>query len=138
MPPKITAYVEDVGGSFLRFIKSAPKEASKEIGGAVKLAAFGLRQRMRASAPRSDPEFAPHIQDQIDVYSRGLSARVGLLDQGSTGIEADIALFNEYAPNRQPFMKPAAEAESSDFQRGVERALKAMERKLGGFGGGLR
>jgi hypothetical protein len=94
---------------------------------------------MKALAPRSDPQFAPHIQDQIDVAHRGLTARVGILDSGPTGIEADVALFNEYAPNKQPFMKPAAEAHTSEFKRNIERAIRRMEVKLSGglAGGGL-
>jgi hypothetical protein len=98
-----------------------------------------MGQRMKALAPRSDPQFAPHIQDEIEVKTRGLTARVGLLDPGPTGIEADVALFNEYAPNKQPFMRPAAEAEASEFQRHITRAIQKMEGKLqvGIAGGGL-
>lgn len=138
MPPKITTTLEDIDGSFGRFFKAAPKEVRELLKGTVKTAAFGLGQRMKAAAPRSDPEFAPHIQDQIDVKARGLAARVGLLDAGPTGTEADVALFNEYTPNKQPFMRPAAEAEAPEFKRAVQMALKKLERQLGGFGGGLR
>lgn len=139
MPARITGHIEDVGGSFLRLMKTAPKMARQDIGVAVKLSAFSLGQRMKALAPRSDAQFAPHIQDEIEVASRGLTARVGILEPGPTGIEADVALFNEYAPNAQPFMKPAAEAQTADFKRNVERALQKMEGKLqvGLAGGGL-
>lgn len=139
MPPKrISVEIEDVSGSFSRFMRTAPKLARQEVGAAVRLSAFGLGQRMKALAPRSDAQYAPHIQDQIESVTRGMSARVGILEPGSTGIEPDIALFNEYAPNRQPFMRPAAEAEASEFKRAIEIALKRMGAKLSGFGGGLQ
>lgn len=135
---KKTVYIEDVGGRFKALFTQGPKVFRQNLGGAIKLSAFGLGQRMKAKAPRSEAQYAPHIQDEIEVAARGLSARVGILDQGPTGMEADIAVYNEYAPNKQPFMRPSAEAHESEFVRDITRALKVAERQLGGFGGGLQ
>jgi hypothetical protein len=46
-----------------------------------------------------------------------------------------VALFNEYNPNRQPWMKPSAERESSDFVKRVADAMGQVERNLSGGGG---
>lgn len=133
--------IVDAGGLFARFKREAPKEFREAIYDAVEKTSFALAQRMRAMAPVG-PE-APHIRDHISYKRRGARAEVGYLDAtqeagaGSTATIADVALFNEYAPNKQPFMRPAAEMESKDFDRRVRDALKRVERDLSG-GGGLR
>jgi hypothetical protein len=133
---KFSVSIEDVGGSFQRLYRDSPKIARKLLQPAVRLSAFSLGRRMEALAPRSDPTFAPHIQDQIDTKAHGLSARVGILDPGPTGIEADIALFNEYRPNKQPFMRPAAEAHEKEHARILERALRGLPSRITGSSGG--
>jgi hypothetical protein len=136
--PKTVIEIVDVDGSFRRFIRESPKEARKELGAAVKKSLFMLAKRMEALAPDRSPE-APHIKDAITSESRGMSGRAGVLDAeasqpaapGSSWTQADVALFNEYSPNRQAFMRPAAEAIDSDLKRECTRALQRVERTLG-------
>lgn len=130
MAQRISVALEDVGGSFAKFIKTAPDAVKLELQHAVRMSAFAVGQRMKAGAPVG-PE-APHIRDDIQVRAgRGLTAQVGYF--GGAGADNDqphIALYNEFRPNRQPFMRPAASNESSDFTRRVTDALKRSERVL--------
>jgi hypothetical protein len=131
------AYIEDVGGSFARMVNNAPKEARKRLGNAVLVTADKLRSRIAATAPVG-PE-APHLRDTVTFYHRGLNANVGYLkadfggdaaaDDSDTTI-AEVALYNEYEPNNQPFMKPAAEAEERAF---AARAADALQSMVGKF-----
>lgn len=141
---KTTIHLEDVGGSFKRFLAEAPREARAALHDAVEKTAFALQQRMKALAPMG-PD-APHIKELITYARRGQRAQIGILESagggspaapGSTATNAEVALYNEYNPNRQPFMKPAAEAEDRDFTRRVSDAMKQVERNLSG-GGGLQ
>lgn len=131
--------VEDVGGSFARFLKNAPKEMRKCMAGAVQATAFALAQRMKAKAPVG-PD-APHIRDFVTSKSRGLYGRAGFIDAteqagpNNPASIADVALYNEYRPNAQPFMKPAAEQESADFVKRMKVAMGLVERNLSGGGG---
>lgn len=144
MALKTTIYLEDVGGSFKRFLAAAPREARAYLHDAVEKTAFAMAGRMRVNAPEG-PD-APHIKEAITYKRRGQSAEIGILESagggapaapGSDASMADVALYNEYRPNSQPFMKPAAEAENADFTRRVIDALKQVERSLSG-GGGLQ
>ncbi len=68
---------------------------------------------------------------------RGLTAYVGYIDATeaagphNTSTQAAVALFNEYKPNQQPFMRPSAEAETPDFVRRATDALGQLDRHLG-------
>jgi hypothetical protein len=74
---------------------------------------------------------APHIKDALDSKVSGLSGRAGILvSEGEDG-PAHIALYNEYLPNEQAFMRPAAQAEQSEYVRRMKDALGQLERKLG-------
>lgn len=136
--------VEDVGGSFAQFLKRAPRETRAALHDAVEHTAFALQQRMKALAPVG-PD-APHIRDAITYQRRGQRADIGLLNAtepaapGSTASLADVGLYNEYNPNRQPFLRPAAEREDRDFVQRVRDAMRRVEQTLsiGGFGGGLQ
>jgi hypothetical protein len=139
---KVTIHVEDVGGSFKRFLAAAPREARAYIHDAVEKTAFSLQQRMKALAPVG-PD-APNIRESISYKRRGQRAEIGLLDgqggempaaPGSTATQAEVGLYNEYRPNAQPFMRPAAEAENADFTRRISDAMKQVERSLSGGGG---
>ncbi len=133
--------IVDVDGSFARFVKNAPKEMRASLGDVVRKTTFALEQRLRATAPVG-PE-APHIRDAVSSKVRGLSGQAGFINAtepaapGSDSTMAEVALYNEYRPNAQPFMKPAAEAESSTFVTRMKTALTQVERDLSG-GGGLR
>lgn len=131
--------LEDVGGSFARFLKETPRLARAYIHDAVEKTAFSLAGRIRHLAPVG-PD-APHIKEAVTYQRRGQSALVGYLDAtqpaapGSNASIADVALYNEYKPNSQPFMRPAAEAEDADFRKRVTQAIQRMERDLSGGGG---
>jgi len=134
--------IEDHNGSFARMVREAPKELRRRMSTTVLQTASKLAQRIARTAPKG-PE-SPHIQDTVTFSHRGLTARVGYIAEdfgaqqaaeGSSATIAEVALYNEYKPNKQPFMRPAAEAQSSDFVKLTEDAIASMERALsGGFG----
>ena len=106
--------LEDVDGSFARFLRTAPREVRQALAAAVKKSAFAVGQRMKALAPVG-PD-APHLREDVEVEARGLTARVGYLTAkpaapGSDATQPDVALYNEYAPNAQPFMRPAFDSQ---------------------------
>jgi hypothetical protein len=136
--PKVMVNVVDVNKSFARFIQYASRgEARKRLNAPVLLTADALAQRMKATAPVG-PDDA-HIRDAITFTQRGNSAAVGLLAQdfggdsagdGTGATMAEVALYNEYSPNKQPFMRAAAEADDGPFRRRIEDALQSIERAL--------
>jgi hypothetical protein len=83
---KVTIHLEDVGGSFKRFLAAAPREARAYIHDAVEKTAFSLQQRMKALAPMG--EDAPHIRDVISYKRRGQRAEIGLLEDAGGGDQA--------------------------------------------------
>jgi hypothetical protein len=131
--------IEDVGGSFAKFLKNAPKDMRAYLQDAIEKTAFAMAGRMRAGAPVG-PD-SPHIRDAVTYKRRGLTAQVGFIDAteaagpDNTATLADVALYNEYSPNKQPFMRPAAEAEASDFTRRMKAAVTQAEHSLSGGGG---
>ncbi len=133
--------LEDVGGAFARFQREAPKVFRQLIYDALERSAFALAQRMKAAAPVG-PD-APHIRDAVTWKRYGYVAQIGYIDATepagptNTASIAQVALFNEYRPNEQPFMRPSAELELKDFQKRMEKALGDAERSLSG-GGGLQ
>jgi hypothetical protein len=127
---RYTSVLEDVNGSFERFVRESPKIARQLCGAAVKTSAFALLQRMKATAPVG-PD-APHMRDALDMKASGMSARVGILKgDGHHSDMAHIALYNEYMPNEQAFMRPAAQAEQSNHVRRMKEAIGQIERQLG-------
>jgi hypothetical protein len=124
-----TTRIEDVGGSFARFIREAPKEARALCKAAVESTTFAVLQRMRATAPVG-PD-APHMKTDLSMKVRGLLGRVGILESQGEGDSAHVALYNEYLPNEQAFMRPAARAEQDTHTRRVKEALGQLERRLG-------
>jgi hypothetical protein len=141
---KTTIHLEDVGGSFKRFLAEAPREARAYIHDAVEKTAFSLQQRMKALA-QVGPD-APHMREAITYKRRGQRAEIGLLEDagggepaspGSNTTMAEVGLYNEYNPNNQAWARPSAEAENADFTRRISDAMKQVERSLSG-GGGLQ
>ena len=124
----------DVDGSFQRLLKEAPKLAKEEMKLAIRKTAFAVAQRVRAAAPVGPN--APHIRDAVEIRQRGLMAQVGYLSNApavagkSIPSQAGVALFNEYNPNQQPFMRPSAKAEAGDFLRRATEAIRGIERNL--------
>jgi hypothetical protein len=135
----ISVELVDVSGSFARFLRDAPKEMRIEVIDAVKKTCFSMSRRMEATA-EVGPD-APHIRDHVTYEMRGLTGKVGFINAtqsagpNNDATMADVALFNEFNPNKQPFMRPAAEAESSDFAKRMKAAITQAERDLTGGGG---
>jgi hypothetical protein len=135
---KSTVELVDVGGSFRRLLREAPKEARRELSDVVKKTVFKLEKRMQALAPDRGPD-PPHIKDSIESESRGMSGKAGILDRagsqsagaGSTATLAEVAIYNEYRPNEQEFMRPAARLVDPEFTADVAKALQRVERSLG-------
>lgn len=128
--------IEDVGGRFKSLYARSRTEVRKYVAAAVAKTAEHLADEMFDNAPpRSDAP--PHVKDDIDYESRGLSGKAGILrgnePSGSEGTtQGEVALFNEYAPNKQPFMRPAAATEQPLFVKRVSDALVLVEKALGG------
>lgn len=142
MNDRIHAELIDVGGTFARMTREAPRELRRRMSQVVLRTANNLASRMARNAPRG-PD-SPHIADTVTFSHRGLTAKVGYLAEdfggeqaaeGSSATIAEVALYNEYRPNNQPFMRVSAEQESGDLVTRTEEAVAAMERALaGGFG----
>ena len=115
--------IEDVKGSFKRMCEVAPKKAREFLSRAVLLTTAGVLTRMETAVPVDQGD----LKTALTMTHKGLHGRAGVLDDPD---QAEVAVFNEYAPNRQPFMKPSAEAESNDFKKRAEYALEQMERYL--------
>jgi hypothetical protein len=131
--PKIVVEVEDVNGSFKRLMVQAPKQARRFLSTAVFSTGAAVQRTMEATAPFG-PEgegATPSDHIKLDIEHRGrhggLSARVGVFDDEG---QVAVATFNEYAPNRQPFMKAAAINESGEFVARAVKALQQCERVL--------
>lgn len=131
MGAQIIVEIEDVNGSFARLINEAPKKVRQFLSTAVFLTAGAVRRTMDANAPVGpDGEgLTPFAHLKADIEHRGrsggLMAQVGIFDDPD---QAAVALFNEYSPNRQPFMRPAAEAEARGFAVRATEALQQVER----------
>lgn len=141
--------IVDADGSVERFFQNGPKVVRKLLQAPLQKTAFVIGQRMKATVRVSDD--APHLRDLVTTKGRGLSWQVGYIDgQGGElqagehsewkkqGIDhvtvAMTALFEEYNPNKHPFMRTAAEAESKEFVREMTDTLQQVERALSGGG----
>jgi hypothetical protein len=116
----LTYKLIDVNGSFARFVKNAPKQVKKRAYEATDKSRQALANRMRDRAPVG-PD-APHVRDAIEVKG----TMVGVFDPE----QVPVALYNEYRPNRQPFMRPAAMDEDRPTTNRVAQAMKLVERDL--------
>lgn len=104
-----------------RAIVKAPNVVKAHAGSAVGATAFAVAQRMR-SLVRVD---TGRLRQAIEVSSRGLSGRVLINPSGF------YWPFLEYGTVRmaaRPFVRPAAEAETSDFLTRVRDIGKKLER----------
>lgn len=132
--PKITTELVDVGGTFKTFVTEAPKLTRKLLGTAVFVTSRRVLGSMESGAPKGpdDQGLTPgeHIKFDLDENwraSKPLSARVGILDDPE---QALVALWNEYSPDEQPFMVPAALANESLFQAEAAAALQRLEKQF--------
>ncbi len=126
----------DVNGSFKRMVAEAPKLAKKLMGTAVFLTARSVLKNMESAAPVGpDGEgLTPdeHIREDLTENwkaTRPLVASVGILGSGDNP-QAHVALWNEYSPDRQPFMRPAAHANADYYLKVATEAMKSLENKL--------
>jgi hypothetical protein len=126
---RLTA-LEDVNGSFARFLREAPKEARADLSYAITVTTFAVEQRMKARVR----EIAYLTGDMYRAVEsapprrQGLTGRAGILNAPA---EAEVALFNEYSPNHQPFMRPSVDQEQKDFVRRVTAAVAQIDRDYG-------
>lgn len=107
-----------------------PDKAAKKFGDIPDFIQVFVDKGLNESADRLLARMVDKAPKLTGAMSRALStdgAVVGILDNDQ---EADVALFNEYSPNHQPFMRPALQAEASDFRRQLEDSLKLAESKL--------
>lgn len=149
MSAAITVEIVDVNGNLKRFSEIAPRELKRRLAVPVLAAAVRLQRRMAHDAPVG-PD-APHIAEAVSFKQTGLRAEVGYRAEdfggdpaneshpetwdGSLVTNALVAAFNEFSPDKQPFMRDAAEVEATSFAAGVGEALKSVERALA-LGGG--
>lgn len=127
MAVKFTIEVVDVNDSFARLIREAPLKARQFLSTAVRDTTAGVLRNMVARAPEENEDDSDNMKNYLEMTHQGLFGQAGVLNNPE---QAEVALFNEYAPNRQPFMKPAAEMESEAFKSRAIRALEQMERAL--------
>jgi hypothetical protein len=133
---RVDIEVEDVNGSFARLIREAPKKARYFLSTAVFQTAAAVEREMDARVafgPDGEGR-TPNEHIKLDIEHRGrhggLHAQVGVFDDLD---QMFVAIYNEYAPNEQSFMKPSAEAEAGPFLDRAKRALAQCERALTGF-----
>jgi hypothetical protein len=123
---RITIEFEDVNGSFARMIREAPKVAREYLSRAVTDTTLAVRDRMEKLVPVDEGD----LYEAIDVRvprKTGLMGRAGVFDNPEL---VSRALFNEYIPNKQPFMRPAAVDEANAFEARARKALQQMEAAL--------
>lgn len=122
---RVTVRIEDVNGSFARLIKQAPKEARAFLSQAVATTTVAVNQRMKARVPVDEGQLKAALDVRLPKGNR-LHGQAGVWDPE----QAAIAQFNEWTPNKQPFMRPSAQDESAEFKARAEKALKRMEAAL--------
>lgn len=130
----ITTELEDVGGTFRTFVTEAPKLTRKLLGTAVFTTARRVLESMEAGAPQGPDGqgLTPGEHIKLDLEenwsaSHPLYARVGILDNDA---QAHVALWNEYSPDQQPFMLPAALSNESLFHAEAAAALQRLEKQF--------
>jgi len=132
---RIDVTLVDVRGSFRRLLDEAPKKARQYLGTAIFMTASGVKRDMEAGAPvgPDGSGLTPdtHVKTEIEWKGnpKALSQRVGVFEPG----DATVALFNEYSPDHQPFMVPAAKNNSDRLLKEATIALQKVERYLSGF-----
>jgi hypothetical protein len=124
---RITIEIEDVNGSFAKMIKAAPKEVRAFLSQAVSTTTVAVKQRMQVLVPVEEGDLKAAIDTKLPKGNR-LMGQAGVFDPE----QAEVALLNEYRPNTQPFMRPAALDEAEDFKQRAIRALKKAEAALAG------
>lgn len=107
--------------ALLRALREIPDVAKDELRHVVTVTAFSIAQRMRATAPHD----SGLLRSQIFSSSRGLSGRVEI------GVDPFYWHFLEFGTIKmaaRPFIRPAAEAESHDFDLRITEVARKLER----------
>jgi hypothetical protein len=128
---KVKAELVDVHGSLRRLVIMGPKVFRGFIKPQIQVSAHAVAARARTLAPVGEamPKGRRHIRDGIEVavHPVKLFADVGFF---SNPDEAAVAIYNEYTPNRQPFLRPALEAEEREYHTRFVKALRAAAGEL--------
>lgn len=133
---RVIVRIVDVDGSLAKFIRQAPTVVRNECMAPVRGTSRAILRRMETKV-QVGPE-APHLRDDLSAEVKGLGGRIGILEDvadkpaapGSDATQGEVALYNEYRPDRQPFMGNSARAEADSFQDGVAKALQRAARNL--------
>lgn len=113
--------VFDAGGRTKRWISRAHDVLRKEvITRGTHPTAKSILGSMQDRAPRLTGAMASKLTVDGGV--------VGILDDSEA---ASVALYNEFSPNHQPFMRPAARANESTLDQRATAALQSAERLVG-------
>jgi hypothetical protein len=133
MAIRIVTELVDVNGSYKRMLREMPKTFRRMLATAVWDTADAVEVHMEADAPLG-PEgegLTPDEHIKLDIEQRGsrkrLYAQVGIFDDMDQVL---VGVFNEYRPNRQPFMQTAARAEEASFVSRARRACQRAEQAL--------
>lgn len=108
-------------------IREAPKHVRVYLNHAVITTATSVAQRMRARVAVDEGELKGAIDTKLPKSKTSLHAQAGVFAPEE---EVAVAMFNEYIPNKQPFMRAAAQDEASGFKDRAQRALKQAEDAL--------
>lgn len=137
---RVSIRVVDVDRSLARFIRRFPGVVKGECATEVRQASRAVLQGMEGRVAVG-PD-APHLKDDLSYEAKGLVGRVGILEDaagkqaapGSDATQGEVASFNEWSPDHQPFMGNSARAAANDFAAGVAKALQRAARSMsGGF-----
>ena len=130
-----TTELVDVDGSFAKFLTQAPKDVRMHLSHAVKVTTFSVYQRMRTTV-RQIAYLTGEMYEALEQRppkTTGLTGRAGLWDS----TQAEIGLYNEYTPNKQPFMRPSVDEEQKFFVRRAISAVNQLDKPYGAGGRGI-
>jgi hypothetical protein len=92
---------------------------------------------LKDAAIRGVQKVAPRMLGRMEAQAPTLTGQMKsklTVDGGVVGIfdpeQAEVALFNEYSPNHQPFMRAAAQASIGDLESDASAEIVAAESEL--------
>lgn len=121
--------LEDVDGSFARFLRELPGDARVHLSHAIRITTYAIAGRMRETVKRI-AYLTGDMHNKIENRPPKQTALVGRAGIWDT-VEAEIALYNEYTPNRQPFMRPSVDDEQRQYVKRVQAAMRLTDRYYG-------
>jgi hypothetical protein len=108
----------EIVNTFTKFAEKAPGVLRAKAVEAAQKTTPRVLARMEATAPRLTGEMASKL-----TVDGGI---VGIFDPE----QAAVALYNEYSPNHQPFMRAAAQASVGDLVEAVTAGMQDAEAEL--------